>query len=228
MGRLLIVEDHAGLRDLIVRGLARAGIASDGARTAAEADACIATVPYAAIVLDRGLPDGDGVAWLRRLRAGRVAVPCLMLTARDALHDRIDGLEAGADDYLAKPFEMAELVARIRALMRRQASWVELVATYGDLTLEPDSSMLRRDRACVSLSAAELQLMLALVRAQGAVVRRAALEAAAWGLSEPVTPNALDVALHRLRRKLSVVGSRVQLRNTKGIGYALAERDADT
>jgi DNA-binding response OmpR family regulator len=228
MGRLLIVEDHAGLRDLMVRGLARAGIASDGVRTAAEADACVATVRYAAIALDRGLPDGDGVAWLRRLRAERVTVPCLMLTARDALHDRIDGLEAGADDYLAKPFEMAELVARIRALMRRQATWIELAATYGDITVEPGSGMLRRDQACVNLSAAELQLVLALVRAQGAVVRRAALEAAAWGLSEAVTPNALDVALHRLRRKLSVLGSRLQVRNTKGVGHALAERDEDT
>lgn len=227
MGRLLIVEDHAGLRELMVRGLARAGIASDGARTAAEADACVATARYAAIVLDRGLPDGDGVAWLRRLRADRVAVPCLILTARDALHDRIDGLEAGADDYLAKPFEMAELVARIRALMRRREIWVEIAATYGDITIDPGSAVLRRDLACVSLSAAELQIMLALTQAQGAVVRRGALETAAWGLSEPVTPNALDVALHRLRRKLSVIGSRLQLRNTKGIGYALAERDED-
>lgn len=227
MSRLLIVEDHAGLRELMVRGLARAGIASDGAGTAAEADACVATVLYAAIVLDRGLPDGDGVAWLRRLRADRVAVPCLILTARDALHDRIDGLEAGADDYLAKPFEMAELVARIRALMRRRATWIEIAATYGDITIDPGAAMLRRDLACVSLSAAELQIMLALTRAQGAVVRRGALETAAWGLSEPVTPNALDVALHRLRRKLSVIGSRLQLRNTKGIGYALAERVED-
>ena len=228
MGRLLIVEDHAGLRDLMVRGLARAGIASDGARTAAEADACVATVRYAAIVLDRGLPDGDGVAWLRRLRADQVAVPCLILTARDALHDRIDGLEAGADDYLAKPFEMAELIARIRALMRRRETWVEIAAAYGDITIDPGSAMLRRERACVSLSAAELQIMLALAQAQGAVVRRGALETAAWGLSEPVTPNALDVALHRLRRKLSVIGSRLQLRNMKGVGYALAERDEDT
>jgi DNA-binding response OmpR family regulator len=153
MGRLLIVEDHAGLQDLMVRGLARAGIASDCARTAAEASACIATVRYAAIVLDRGLPDGDGVGWLRRLRAERITVPCLMLTARDALHDRIDGLEAGADDYLAKPFEMAELVARIRALMRRQASWVGLAATYGDVTIEPASAELRRGLASVTLSA---------------------------------------------------------------------------
>jgi DNA-binding response OmpR family regulator len=223
MGRLLIVEDHAGLRDLMGRELARAGIASDGARTAAEAGACVATVRYAGIVLDRGLPDGDSLAWLRRLRAERITVPCLMLTARDALHDRIDGLEAGADDYLAKPFEMAELVARVRALMRRQASWVGLVETFGDVTIEPALSVLRRGQASVNLSAAELQILLSLMRARGVVVRRTALEAAAWGLSEPVTPNALDVALHRLRRKLVALGSRLQIRNSKGIGHALVE-----
>ena len=227
MGRLLIVEDHVGLTDLIVRGLARAGIASDTARTAAEAAACVATVRYAAIVLDRGLPDGDGAAWLRRLRAERVTAPCLMLTARDALHDRVDGLEAGADDYLVKPFEMAELVARIRALMRRQSGWESLAPSFGDVTIDPGAGVLRNGLASVSLSPAELQLMDALVRARGAVVRRAALEAAAWGLSEPVTPNALDVALHRLRRKLVAVGSRMQLQNTKGIGHALVDRAED-
>lgn len=227
MGRLLIVEDHAGLTDLIVRGLARAGIASDAARTASEASACVATVRYAAIVLDRGLPDGDGVAWLRRLRAERETVPCLMLTARDALHDRVDGLEAGADDYLVKPFDMAELVARIRALMRRQPGWASLAPSFGDLAIDPAAGLLRNGLASVSLSPAELQLMDALVRARGAVVRRAALEAAAWGLSEPVTPNALDVALHRLRRKLVALGSRMELRNTKGIGHALVDRSED-
>jgi DNA-binding response OmpR family regulator len=227
MGRLLIVEDHAGLLDLMVRGLARAGMAADCARTASEASACIRTVAYAAIVLDRGLPDGDGLGWLRRLRAERITVPCLMLTARDALHDRIDGLEAGADDYLAKPFEMAELVARIRALMRRQANWVGSATTFGDVTVEPASAVLRRGPASVNLSASELQLILALMRAQGAVIRRSALEAAAWGLSDPVTPNALDVALHRIRRKLLALGSDLQLRNTKGIGYALVGRDTD-
>jgi DNA-binding response OmpR family regulator len=227
MGRLLIVEDHAGLTDLIGRGLARAGIASDTARTAAEASACVATVRYAAIVLDRGLPDGDGAAWLRRLRAERMTVPCLMLTSRDALHDRVDGLEAGADDYLAKPFEMAELVARIRALLRRQTGWVSLSPSFGDVTIDPDAALLRNGLASVSLSPAELQLMDALVRARGEVVRRAALEAAAWGLSEPVTPNALDVALHRLRRKLVAVGSRIELRNTKGIGHALVDHSED-
>jgi len=223
MSRVLIVEDHVGLQDLMGRELARAGIASDRVRTAAEASACVTTVSYASIILDRGLPDGDGVAWLRRLRTERITVPCLMLTARDALHDRIDGLEAGADDYLSKPFEMAELIARVRALMRRQATWVEPAVTHGDVTVEPGSGLLRRDRASVNLSAAELQIVLALIRARGAVVRRAALEGAAWGLSEPVTPNALDVALHRIRRKLDALGSRLQVRNTKGIGYALVE-----
>lgn len=222
MSRALVVEDHARMRELIVSALARAGIAADSAVSAAQAVACAKQVHYEVIVLDRGLPDGDGVDWLRRLRADAVTVPCLLLTARDALHDRVDGLEAGADDYLAKPFAAEELVARVRALMRRQRAWVSLAPAFSDLTVDPVNSQLQTTQGSVRLSFTELQLMLALVRAQGGVVRRSALEAAAWGLSEAVTPNALDVALHRLRRKLILVRSRVTLHNAKGIGHALA------
>ena len=222
MDRVLIVEDHTELARLIAGGLAHTGIASDIAASASQASACIDAVNYGGLVLDRGLPDGDALPWLRRLRGRSVLTPCLILTARDALHDRVDGLDAGADDYLAKPFEMDELVARVRALLRRRAQhWAAPAPSYDDLIVDPAESRLRTATASVTLAPAELQLMLALVRAQGAVVRRAALEASAWGVSEAVTPNALDVALHRLRRKLALVNSRVQLHNTKGVGYAL-------
>jgi len=223
--RVLIVEDQRALVDLVVQALAGAGIAADTAATTSQAVACVAIVPYAALVLDRGLPDGEGLAWLRRLRADGINLPCLVLTARDALHDRVDGLNAGADDYLAKPFEMDELVARVRALLRRQAQWVPSTPTFGDLTVEPIESRLRTRHATVTLAPAELQLMIALVRAEGRVVRRSTLEAAAWGVTEAVTPNALDVALHRLRRKLALVQSRLELHNTKGVGYALVATD---
>jgi DNA-binding response OmpR family regulator len=228
MTRVLVVEDQAPLREAVKAALGAAGVACDTAAGLHEAEACrraLAPARYAALLLDRGLPEGDGLAWLARLRSGGESLPCLVLTARDALHDRVDGLEAGADDYLVKPFEMAELVARMRALLRRQSHWAPTAPRCGDLLVDPDAAELRCGSASVALASSELQLMLALARAEGAVVRRAALESAAWGLSEAVSPNALDVALHRLRRKLLLVGSRSQIRNTKGVGYALDPAD---
>ncbi len=231
MNRVLVVEDQAALRDSVVQALAAAGVAADAAAGIGQAEACLrglAPEHYAALLLDRGLPEGDGLAWLARLRRQGQTLPCLVLTARDALHDRIDGLEAGADDYLPKPFEMAELVARMRALLRRQPRWVAQSPQVGDVVIEPQQARLRCAGTTVALAPAELQLMLALARAEGALVRRTALESAAWGLSEAVSPNALDVALHRLRRKLALVGSRLLIRNTKGVGYALEWTGADS
>src|SRR5450830_276375 len=150
---------------------------------------------------------------------------CLMLTARDALHDRVSGLEAGADDYLPKPFSMEEMVARVRALMRRPSQLQSLSPEFAGLRIEPYAGCMRHGDGSVSPAAAEMQLMLVLVRAAGKTVRRSALEAGAWGLSEPVTPNALDVALHRLRRKLAAIDSTLQIANLRGHGYALLEAD---
>lgn len=221
MSRILLIEDHEQLARLVGKGLAGAGIAADVVTTNDSAWAALRQVDYHCLILDRGLPDGDGLNLLRRIRREGLAVPCLILTARDALHDRVEGLEAGGDDYLPKPFAMAELVARVRALLRRPAISKSLRPCYQDLMLFPEGGAMQCGDRSITLAAAEMQIMLALVNRQGEVVRRSAMEAAAWGLSDAVTPNALDVALHRIRRKLQNVGSCLLIINIRGQGYAL-------
>ena len=179
---------------------------------------------YALLIVDRGLPDGDGLAFLRTLRAAGRMMPCLMLTARDALHDRIDGLESGADDYVTKPFEMSELVARVRTLMRRPALLTTLVASFADVTVDPPQRAMCCGDRTIPLAPAELQVMLCLMEAAGRTVRHSILEHAAWGLGEAVTPNALEVTVHRLRKKLAAIGATTRLTNIRGAGFAL--RDA--
>ncbi len=226
MNRILLVEDHERLAKLVSRGLAAAGIAVDGVQRVDAAWSAIQQMPqgaYGALVLDRGLPDGDGLVLLKRLRQAGLSMPCLVLTARDALNDRVEGLDAGADDYLPKPFAMDELVARVRALLRRPADCLPLQPGHGDLQIRPDEGMLHCGAQSVPLAASEMQIMLLLARRGGDTVRRSALEAAAWGLSEAVTPNALDVALHRIRRKLRSIGSRQRVVNERSLGYALRE-----
>lgn len=225
MSRILLIEDHARLAQLICKGLAAAGIAVDVFDRIDAAWDAVQVIPYEAVVLDRGLPDGEGLVLLRKLRDAGLGVPCLVLTARDALHDRVEGLEAGADDYLPKPFAMDEMVARVRALLRRPAERRSLDPRHGDLALRPDAGVLCCGDETVTLAPAEMQIMLRLLRNPKEAVRRGALEAAGWGLSAAVTPNALDVALHRIRRKLVAIGSRQRIVNVRGLGYALHEGD---
>jgi DNA-binding response OmpR family regulator len=221
MNRILLVEDHARLAALIRRALEEAGISVDVFEGLETAWAALRQVTYGVIVVDRGLPDGDGLSLVQRCRDAGMHTPSLILTARDALHDRVQGLEGGADDYLTKPFAMDELVARIRALLRRPAVRQTLNACYGDIQLLPDEGAMCCGDERISLAPAEMQLMLVFVQDGGQVVRRSFLESAGWGLSEAVTPNALDVALHRLRRKLRAIGSRLKLANIRTLGYAL-------
>lgn len=225
MNRILLVEDHERLARLICTGLSGAGIATDLVSRIDAAWSAVQQMSYGALVLDRGLPDGDGLVLLQRLRSAGLRIPCLVLTARDALHDRIEGLEAGADDYLPKPFAMDEMVARVRALLRRPVAFRSLAPSHGDLTLHPDSGNLSCGDQSQTLAPAEMQIMLLLLHKHEDIVRRGALEAAAWGLSDAVTPNALDVALHRIRRKLLAIGSRLRIVNIRGLGYALREDD---
>ena len=223
MSRILLVEDHERLARLVCKGLVAAGIAVDVVDRIDAAWATIRRMPYQALVIDRGLPDGDGLVLLQRMRRAGIGMPCLVLTARDALRDRVEGLDAGADDYLPKPFAMDEMVARVRALLRRPAEVRPLDPSHGDLTLRPAAGIICCGEESVTLASAEMQIMLLLLRKHGEVVRRDALESAGWGLGEAVTPGALDVALHRIRRKLLVIGSRQRIINLRGLGYVLRE-----
>lgn len=142
MSRILLIEDHARMARLIHKGLVAAGIGVDVADRIDAAWTAVQQMSYQALVLDRGLPDGDGLVLLQRLRNAGIRVPCLVLTARDALHDRVEGLDAGADDYLPKPFAMDEMVARVRALLRRPMEFRPLDPSHGDLTLHSAASVL--------------------------------------------------------------------------------------
>lgn len=222
MPRVLIVEDHPRMARAVTTALQEQGIACDTVASLKHASTFIETTHYDAMILDRGLPDGDGLTLLAQLRAMRNATPCLILTARDALGDRVHGLETGADDYLTKPFEMAELVARTKALVRRHQQWAPDEVSFADLKVSPQSSTLFVGQASITLSASELQILLALIKREGQIARRGALESAAWGAFSDITSKALDVAIHRLRGKLTALQSCVSIINSKGIGYALA------
>ncbi len=221
MNRIALVEDHVRLARLIGQALTGAGIEVDTFARVESALPAIAQKRYATAVIDRGLPDGDGIDLVRRLRGAGHTLPCMLLTARDSIHDRVVGLEAGADDYLPKPFAMAEMVARVRALMRRTQNLQSLDPEFAGLQVLPEAGCMRWADESITLSSSELQIVIALVRAGGQTLKRASLEDAAWGIGEPVTPNALDVALHRLRRKLQGIGSDLQIVNVRGHGFSL-------
>ena len=221
MNRIALVEDHQRLAALLIKALRNAGIETDVFDQIEPALRAATEHAYAVLVVDRGLPDGDGLELVRRLRTAAIRTPCLMLTSRDALHDRVEGLESGADDYLTKPFSMDELVARVRALMRRPAALQTLTPEFNDIQVRPAEGCMTCGPETVSLAPTELQIMITLIQAGGLTVRRATLEAAAWGLGEAVTPNALDVAIHRLKRKLVAINSSLQIVNARGYGYAL-------
>lgn len=216
--RVLIVEDDAPLGEALAAGLRQAGHVVDWFAEGAHADAAVSGSPYDAMVLDLGLPRGDGMHWLARWRGRGVTMPVLILTARDGLAQRVAGLDAGADDYLVKPVALDELAARLRALVRRSAGRAQSVWRHGDLEYDPAAKSVRWKGRVVELTARELALLEALLKQPQRVMSKAHLQEQLydWSGQEPES-NALEVHVHHLRRKLdpSVV------RTVRGVGYAL-------
>jgi two-component system response regulator QseB len=218
---LLIVEDNERLAGLIAQGLGRRGFSCDVAPDLATADACLASAAFDAVILDLGLPDGDGMAWLQRQRSLRQLIPALMLTARGGLEDRIAGLDSGADDYLVKPVDIEELAARVRALLRRPGPRVATLLDAGPLTFDPVSREARCGARILDLSRREADLLELLMRRLGTVVVRDTIETTLYSFTEPVTPNAVEAMVSRLRRKLDEAGLAGQLHTVRGVGYML-------
>ncbi len=221
--RILVVEDNVRMGDLIAQGLRERGYACDLARDLGGAEDALAVGQFDLLVLDLGLPDGDGLQWLRT-RSRSSDPPTLILTARDGLQDRVLGLDAGADDYLAKPFAMDELAARVRAILRRPGARQNSVIEAGGLSFDPVSQTARLEDAVIELTRRELLLFELLLRRAGQVVPRGQIEDALYAFDEPVTPNAIEAVVSRLRRKLEDAGCAGRLHTIRGVGYHLSER----
>jgi DNA-binding response OmpR family regulator len=219
--RLLLVEDNPQLGELVTAGLTREGFAVDWRRDVEAALEARALAAYDAILLDLGLPDHDGLELLKRLRREGDSTPVLVLTARGELGDRVRGLDLGADDYVVKPFDVSEVAARCRALLRRPGACLGVVLTCGNVSLDTATRTVTVDGAAVAVSPREAALLEHLLRRSGNVVPRPSLEDQLYAMDAEVTPNALEVAVSRLRKRLLAAGADVALRTVHGVGYAL-------
>jgi two-component system, OmpR family, response regulator len=219
--RVLVVEDDTRMSRLLKRGLEEEGHAVDLAGDGPEGLWLATENPYAAIVLDVMLPGFDGFELCRKLRAAGVWVPVLMLTARDAVNDRVRGLDAGADDYMVKPFSLLELAARLRAVVRRDDRARPVMLTEGDLKLDPASKRAWRGSAELQLSPKEFSLLELFLRHPGTVLTRSQILDAAWDFAYDGTSNVVDQYVTYLRKKIDVPFGRHDLETVRGMGYRL-------
>jgi two-component system, OmpR family, response regulator len=227
--RLLIVEDERKLGEALVEGLTRAQYTADLALDGEEALEYARASAYDVIVLDVMLPKLDGFEVCRRLRAENVWTPILMLTARDAIRDRISGLDAGADDYLVKPFAFGEMLARVRALLRRDSAMKQGILQVSELTLEPAAQRVQWAGRPLDLTAREYRVLEALMRRPGWIVSRESLIESVWGFDfadTSDTSNLVEVYVGRVRRKLTEHGAPALIQTIRGAGYRLREPDA--
>jgi two-component system OmpR family response regulator len=221
--RVLVVEDEVKMASLLKRGLEEEGHAVDIARDGPEGLWMAKENPYAAVVLDVMLPGADGFTVCRRLRDAGIWTPVLMLTARDAVDDRVRGLDAGADDYLVKPFSLLELAARLRALARRDDRERPAVLVQGDLRLDPSTKRVWRADSEISLSPKEFALLELFLRHPGAVLSRTQIIDAVWDFAYEGTSNVVDQYVTYLRRKVDAPFGRHDIETVRGMGYRLRE-----
>lgn len=220
--RLLVVEDDALLRDSLLVGLRLSGFTPDGVATCSDASEALVHSQFDGIVLDRMLPDGSGLDWLKAQRGQGMALPVLMLTARDRVPDRVDGLDGGADDYMGKPFDLDELAARLRAMLRRgEGGRAAPEIAWNGLRLDPATMRGTIGGAAVDFSRRELAVLTALLERPGQILSKSALEERLYGWGEGVESNALEVHVHKLRAKLGAGF----IETVRGMGYRLGAEE---
>jgi len=221
--RLLIIEDEDRLSGILKSKLGDAGFTVDIAGSAADAEAALELINYDAAVLDLGLPDGDGLAVLAVARRLGKTLPILILTARDAVENRVGGLNAGADDYLTKPFAMTELIARIKALLRRPGGVLGITLDAGNVSLDTVGRELTIAGGPVRVSRRELAILEQMMRRFGRIVPKAVLEEKLYGMDEEPDSNTIPVHVHHLRRQLQAANASLMIHTIRGVGYILAE-----
>jgi DNA-binding response OmpR family regulator len=221
--RLLIVEDNIELSRLVAAGLTAAGYETDVVSSAGEARDAVRSVSYAAMILDLGLPDGDGLSVLLELRRRMDPLPVLVLTARNGLQDRVNGLRSGADDYLAKPFALEELVARLEAILRRPGQLLGSSLNLANLVYDTESRQIFIDGTPRIFSSRETSVLEILLRRQGRVVPKKNVEDHIFGLTGDVASNAVEVYVSRLRKQLGEYGAKILIHTIRGVGYLMAE-----
>jgi DNA-binding response OmpR family regulator len=219
--RLLVIDDNARLAEYMGVALRAEGFAVDSVNNGADGGAAIATTSYDAIILDLGLPDVDGLTWLTEVRRQLDRTPVLILTARDGVQDLVLGLNSGADDYLRKPFQIEELVARIRALLRRPGHVLGVQLTQGNVSLDTNSRELTIGGVPTELGRRECGALEVLLRRADRVVPKSAIEEAIYPFGEEVASNAIEVLIHRLRKRMQDAKADVHIHTLRGVGYML-------
>lgn len=221
--RILVVEDEPELAKILVQALVDRNMVADTVASCSDAEYSLRADRYDAVILDRRLPDGDGLTVLRSLRRQGSSVPVLILTAHGDLPDRVVGLDSGADDYLSKPFAMDELMARLRAILRRGEDVRPDIIRLGKLSFDFSSKQAHIGENILAMPRRELLVLETLMRRKGRMVQRPALMEAVFGMNDEVAANALDTHVSRVRRKLAAAGAGVTLNGVRGVGYLLRE-----